>query len=68
MKGSYFRTWYVINLRKNILVIKFALVGDMCGVYVLMVLTRVLKYQVFSGILRFLLGETKKTSPQYYEY
>ena len=40
----------------------------MCGVYVLMVLTRVLKYQVFSGILRFLLGETKKTSPQYYEY
>ena len=31
---------------------------DMCGVYVLSVITRVLKYQVFSGILSFLLGET----------
>ena len=33
-------------------------VGDICGVFVLTVLTRVLKYQVFSRVSWFLLSET----------
>ena len=58
---------YVINLCNNVLLVKLAVCEDICGVYVLKVLTRViLKYQIFSGISWLLLGET--IPPHSYEF